>query len=95
MVCVTSSSKARANATWCDSSLDFQETLVREALDSLAQDLVLIERSVLLTSEVNNETKDAMDEDSYDTNLPQKIDRFRDYLARLRTAVAQLKEIQR
>jgi hypothetical protein len=82
-------------ATWCDSSLDFQETLVREALDSLAHDLVLIERSVLLTSEVNNETKDAMDEDSYDTNLPQKIDRFREYLARLRTAVAQLKEIQR
>ena len=81
--------------TWSDSSLDFQETLVREALDSLAQDLVLIERSVQLTSEVNNETKDAMDEDSYDTNLPQKIDRFRDYLARLRTAVAELKEIQR
>ena len=81
--------------TWSDSSLDFQETLVREALDSLAQDLVLIEGSVLRTSEVNDETKDAMDEDSYDTNLPQKIDRFRDYLARLRTAVAQLKEIQR
>ncbi len=81
--------------TWCDSSLDFQETLVREALDSLAQDLVLIEGSVLRTSEVNDETKDAMDEDSYDANLLQKIDRFRDYLARLRTAVAQLKAIRR
>ena len=78
-------------ATWCDSSLDFQETLVREALDSLAQDLVLIERSVALTSEVNDETRD----DSHDANLPQKIDRFRDYLARLRGAVAELREIQR
>ena len=78
--------------TWSDSSLDFQETLVREALDSLAQDLVLIERSVELTPVVND---DFMDEDSYDTNLLPKIDRFRDYLARLRTAVAQLKAIRR
>ena len=78
--------------TWSDSSLDFQETLVREALDSLAQDLVLIERSVELTPVVND---DFMDEDSYDPNLLPKIDRFRDYLARLRTAVAQLKAIRR
>ena len=83
------------SATWCDSSLDFQETLVREALESLAQDLVLIERSVLLTSEVNDETKDATDEDSYDANLSQKIYRFRKYLERLRAGVAQLREFRR
>ena len=80
------------SATWCDSSLAFQETLVREAIHSLAQDLVLMDRSVLLTSEVNDETRD---EDSYDANLPQKIERFREYLERLRAGVAQLKQIQR
>ena len=83
------------SATWCDSSLDFQETLVREAIDSLAKDLDLIEHSVALTAEVNDETKDATDEDSYDANLSQKIDRFREYLARLRAGVAELKQIQR
>ena len=82
-------------ATWCDSSLDFQETLVREALDSLAQDLVLIERSVALTAEVNDETRDVTDEDSYDANLSQKIYRFRKYIERLRAGVAQLKEFRR
>jgi hypothetical protein len=83
------------SATWCDSSLGFQETLVREALDSLAKDLDLIEQSVALTVEVNDETRDVTDEDSYDANLPQKIERFREYLALLRAGVAQLKEIQR
>ena len=85
------------SATWCDSSLAFQETLIREAIDALAKDLDMIEQSVVLTSEVNEETRyDASyDDDSYDQNLPQKIKRFREYLERLRAGVAQLKQIQR
>ena len=79
------------SATWCDSSLAFQETLVREAIDALAKDLDMIEQSVVLTSEVNEETRD---DDSYDRNLPQKIERFREYLERLRAGVAQLTQIQ-
>ena len=56
--------------TWCDSSLAFQEQLVREAIDSLAKDLDLIEQSVALTAEVNDEIDESMDDDSYDKQLP-------------------------
>ena len=81
--------------TWCDSSLAFQEQLVREAIDSLAQDLDLIEQSVALTAEVNDEIDESMDDDSYDKQLPQKIQRFRKYLDTLREGVRELRTVRR
>ncbi len=80
------------SSTWCDSSLAFQEQLVRESIDSLAKDLDSIEQSVTLTAEVNDETRD---EEAYDRNLPQKIARFRQYLDRLRDGIRQLKTVER
>ena len=77
--------------TWCDSSLAFQEQLVREAIDSLAKDLDLIEQSVTLTAEVNDESMD----DSHDKQLPQKIQRFREYLDTLREGVRELRSVRR
>ncbi len=80
------------SSTWCDSSLAFQEQLVRESIDSLAKDLDSIEQSVTLTAEVNNE---ARDEEGYDKNLPQKVWHFRQYLDRLRDGIRQLNTVER
>ena len=81
--------------TWCDSSLAFQEQLVREAIDSLAKDLDLIEQSVALTAEVNDEIDESMDDDSHDKQLPQKIRHFREYLNTLREGIQGLKNVRR
>ena len=81
--------------TWCDRSLAFQEQLVREAIDSLAKDLDLIEQSVALTAEVNDEIDESMDDDAHDKQLPQKIQRFREYLDTLREGVRELRTVRR
>ena len=79
-------------STWCDESLAFQEQLVCEAMSNLAKELDLIEQSVLLTTEVNNES---FWDDSHDHYLPQKIASFRDYLERLRAGIKQLEHVRR
>ena len=79
-------------STWCDESLAFQEQLVREAISNLAKELDLIEQSVLLTTEVNNES---FWDDSHDHYLPQKIASFREYLERLRGGILQLKHVRK
>ena len=80
--------------TWCDSSLAFQERLVREAINELEKDLRLIEESVALTAVVNEEGKHDEDMD-YDQGLPQKIRHFREYLNTLREGIQGLKHVRR
>ena len=86
-------------STWCDSSLAFQELLVREAIEALAKELELIEQGVRLTCDVNEETlMNATfddDDDAYDSGLPQKVARFVEYLDQLRNGIAELRAIRR
>ena len=76
--------------SWTDSTLSFQEQLLREEMDSFQQQIKSAEESALLTIEVNKE-----DPESMDPELPQKIQRFREYLEKLRETLQQLRSIAR
>ncbi len=79
-------------STWCDEALNTHALRVREAIAELSSALNSIEGTVLLTQEVNNES---FWDDSHDHYMPQKVASFRDYLARLRGGIEQLKQIPR
>ena len=76
--------------TWADSSLNFQEQLIREEMASLRKHLEYAEESLMITLEVNKEESESMD-----SVLPQKVQRFREYLEKLREALQQLQIISR
>ena len=76
--------------TWADSSLNFQEQLIREEMASLRKHLEYAEESLMITLEVNKEESESMD-----SVLPQKVQRFREYLEKLREALQQLQRISR
>ena len=78
------------SATWTDSSLNFQEQLFREEMDSLRKRIEYAEESLLITLEVNKEESESMD-----PALPQKVQRFREYLEKLRETLRQLQSIVR
>ena len=78
------------SATWTDSSLNFQEQLFREEMDSLRKRIEYAEESLLITLEVNKEESESMD-----PALPQKVQRFREYLEKLRETLRQLQSIGR
>ena len=76
--------------TWADSSLAFQEQLIREEMDSFRKHIEYAEESLLITLEVNKEESESMD-----PALPQKVQRFREYLEKLRETLRQLQSIVR
>ena len=76
--------------TWVDISLHLQEQLIREEMDSLRKHIEYAEESLLITLDVNKEESESMD-----PALPQKVQRFREYLEKLREALQQLQRISR
>ena len=64
--------------------------MLREEMDSLQQQIKSAEESVLHTIEVDKENPESMDPEP-----PQKIQRFREYLEKLREALQQLRSIAR
>ena len=71
-----------------DVLLDFQERLVREDMDGLWKRIEYAERSLMLTMEIESENFP-------DPLLPQKVQRFREYLEKLRESLRQLQSIAR
>ena len=76
--------------TWADSSLNFQEQLIREEMDSLRKHIEYAEESLLITLEVNKD-----DSESMDPAILPKVRRFRVYLEKLRETLQQLQYIAR
>ena len=76
--------------TWVDSSLAFQEQLIREEMDSFRKHIEHAEESLLITLQVNQE-----DSESMDPAILSKVRRFRAYLEKLRETLRQLQYIAR
>jgi hypothetical protein len=70
-----------------DVLLDFQERLLRNDMDGLRKRIDYAERSLTLTMEIESEIPDPL--------LPQKVQRFREYLEKLRESLRQLQSIAR
>ena len=73
--------------TCTDILLNFHERLVREDMDSLRKRIEYTERSLMLTLDIESEIPDPL--------LPQKVQRFREYLEKLRESLRQLRSIAR
>ena len=73
--------------TWVDITLAFQEQLIREEMESFRKHIGYAEESLLITIQVNRE-----DSESMDSAIMPKIQRFRNYLDKLREALQQLQD---
>ena len=76
--------------TWVDSSLAFQEQLIREEIESFRKHIEYAEGSLLITIQVNQE-----DSESMDPAIIPKVQQFREYLEKLREGLRQLQAIVR
>ena len=76
--------------TWVDSSLAFQEQLIREEMESFRKHIEYAERSLVITIQVNQE-----DSESMDSAIMPKVQQFREYLEKLREALQQLQDVVR
>ena len=76
--------------TWTDLLLNFHERLLREDMDSLRKRIEYTERSLMLTLDICDDESEIPD-----SVLPQKVQRFREYLEKLRESLRQLQSIAR
>ncbi len=76
--------------TWTDLLLNFHERLLREDMDSLRKRIEYTERSLRLTLDIGEDESEIPD-----PVLPQKVQRFREYLEKLRESLRQLQSIAR
>ena len=76
--------------TCMDVLLNFHERLLREDMDSLRKRIEYTERSLMLTLDIGEDESEIPD-----PVLPQKVQRFREYLEKLRESLRQLQSIAR